>query len=69
VAKAIKVLPPEFKERRGFIERFEREAQVMANLEHPHIIKVDDFRETEGKLWLRMEPPVHGKNSILIWVY
>ncbi|MGH8020193.1 MAG: serine/threonine-protein kinase [Opitutaceae bacterium] len=35
--------------------RFIREAQVMAALEHDHIIRVDDFGETDGKVWLRME--------------
>ena len=27
----------------------------MANLDHPNIIQVDDFGETEGRYWLRME--------------
>ncbi|GAC1662679.1 MAG: hypothetical protein NVS9B9_24430 [Ktedonobacteraceae bacterium] len=31
-----------------FQTRFEREAQVIANLEHPNIVKVFDFREVEG---------------------
>ncbi len=34
-----------------FQTRFEREAQVIANLEHPNIVKVFDFREVEdGKM-------------------
>ena len=37
------------------LERFQLEAQVMANLEHPNIIRVDDFGETAGRFWLRME--------------
>jgi serine/threonine-protein kinase len=52
---AIKLLPSAFQKQRGFLERFKREAQVMARLNHPNIIKVDDFGETNGKLWLRME--------------
>jgi serine/threonine-protein kinase len=52
---ALKLLPAEFRKQPGFLERFRREARVMAQLEHPNIIKVDDFRETDGKLWLRME--------------
>ncbi len=31
-----------------FQTRFEREAQVIANLEHPNIVKVFDFREVEA---------------------
>ena len=30
-------------------------AAVMANLEHAHIVRVDEFGETEGRYWLRME--------------
>ncbi len=36
-------------------ERFKREAQVMAQLLHPNIVQVDDFGETEGYTWLRMQ--------------
>ena len=44
---------------------FIREAQVMAALEHEHIIRVDDFGETSGKVWLRMELAggVAGRNG------
>jgi len=52
---AIKLLSPALKEQKGFLERFKREAQVMAQLKHPGILLVDDFGETEGNLWLRME--------------
>jgi hypothetical protein len=27
----------------------------MANLEHPNTVRVDDFGETAGRFWLRME--------------
>ena len=52
---ALKLLPPDFAGRPGALQRFEREAKVMANLEHPNIIRVDDFGETDGRYWLRME--------------
>jgi serine/threonine protein kinase len=52
---ALKFLPADFAKSSGAIERFRREAKVMANLEHPNIVKVDDFDEFKGRYWLRME--------------
>jgi serine/threonine protein kinase len=51
---ALKLLPPDFARQPGAVERFRREAKVMAHLEHPHIIQVDDSGETNGRYWLRM---------------
>jgi serine/threonine protein kinase len=42
---AIKVLPREFLHDPQFIERFKREVQLIAELEHPHILPVYDFGE------------------------
>ena len=52
---ALKLLPQDFAGRAEAVRRFEREAKVMANLEHPHIVRVDEFGETGGRYWLRME--------------
>lgn len=52
---AIKVLLSEFMIRKDALRRFETEARVMAKLKHPHIVRIDDFRETNGLYWLRME--------------
>ena len=52
---ALKVLPEDFVSRPGALERFQREAQVMANLEHLNIVRVDEFGESGGRYWLRME--------------
>jgi hypothetical protein len=52
---ALKLLPEGFRGRPEAVRRFEREAKVMANLEHPQIVRVDEFGETEGRFWLRME--------------
>ena len=52
---ALKLLPADFAERSEALGRFQREAQVMANLEHPNIVRVDEFGETDGRYWLRME--------------
>ena len=52
---ALKLLPEDFATRGESVKRFEREAAVMANLEHAHIVRVDEFGETAGRYWLRME--------------
>ena len=52
---ALKILPTHFSEQTDALNRFKNEAKVMAKLEHPNIINVDDFGETDGKYWLRME--------------
>ena len=45
---AIKILPRIFLHDPQFIERFKREVQLIAELEHPHILPVYDFGEYEG---------------------
>ncbi len=52
---ALKLLPATLDWQGVGLERFQREAQVMANLEHPNILRVDEFGETNGGYWLRME--------------
>ena len=34
---------------------FKKEGRVMAQLHHPGIVLVDEFGETDGRFWLRME--------------
>ncbi|HEC23390.1 MAG TPA: hypothetical protein ENI95_10800 [Chloroflexi bacterium] len=51
---AIKVLPRELLHERTFRARFEREAQVIATLEHPAIVPVYDYGEEEGQPYLVM---------------
>lgn len=50
---AIKVLPRVAKEE--LRARFKREAQMVASLDHPGIVKVYDFGETDGILYMVME--------------
>lgn len=45
---AIKVLPPEFLHDPQFRTRFEREAKIIAALEHPAIVPVYDVGESDG---------------------
>ena len=52
---AIKLLSPDVMEQAGALERFRKEARVMARLEHAGIVRVDDSGEDEGRHWLRME--------------
>jgi serine/threonine protein kinase len=49
---AIKALHPAFMEHNGFIERFEREAKVVAKLDHPNIVPIYDFSEHEDRPYL-----------------
>jgi serine/threonine protein kinase len=56
---AVKVLEPHLAERPGFRERFLREARVAASLDHPHIVPLYDFGESNSLLYLVM-PYVSG---------
>jgi serine/threonine protein kinase len=52
---AIKVMHQSIAETPQFQTRFEREAQIIARLEHPHIVPVYDYDEFEGQPYLAMK--------------
>jgi serine/threonine protein kinase len=52
---AVKILPPSVGEDPAFAERFTREAQALARLNHPHIVHVYDFGRTEDYFYFVME--------------
>ncbi len=46
---AIKIIKPQYANQPDFIRRFETEAQIVARLEHPHIVPLYDYwREASG---------------------
>jgi tetratricopeptide (TPR) repeat protein len=51
---AIKVLHPAFKQDPNFLSRFQREARIVAKLQHPAIVPVYDFNEHGGQPYLVM---------------
>jgi Tol biopolymer transport system component/serine/threonine protein kinase len=52
---AIKVMRSEFAQQTQFRERFLAEARALAKLDHPSIVKVHDFGESKGQLYIVIE--------------
>jgi serine/threonine-protein kinase len=52
---ALKALFPEFAREPTFVERFRREAQAAANLNHPNVVSVYDWGQESGTYFLVME--------------
>ena len=51
---ALKVLPRHLAEDPKFLARFEQEAKILAKLQHPHILPVHDFGESDGFTYIVM---------------
>ena len=52
---AVKILFPEFATDPSFVERFRREAQSAANLNHPNVVGVYDWGKERGTYYIVME--------------
>jgi len=52
---ALKILAQQFASQPAFVERFEREAKVLARLNHPNIVTLYDFGQSGGFCYLVME--------------
>jgi eukaryotic-like serine/threonine-protein kinase len=53
----IKVLPPTFVDNAERVARFQREARMLASLNHPNIATIHGFEESGGRHYLVMELP------------
>ena len=51
---ALKILPSQLAKDPGFLARFEQEAKMLANFQHPHILPVHDFGESDGFTYIVM---------------
>ena len=51
---AVKVIHPDLADDPAFVRRFESEAQLVARLEHPHIVPLHDFWREPGGAYLVM---------------
>lgn len=57
----LKMLPPELTQKTSNFKRFEREAQLCSQLDHPNICTIYDFNEADGVFYIAMQM-VEGKN-------
>jgi serine/threonine protein kinase/tetratricopeptide (TPR) repeat protein len=57
----IKVLPPEITQKSSNFRRFEREAQLCSQLDHPNICTIYDFSSSDNQFYIAMQY-VEGKN-------
>jgi serine/threonine-protein kinase len=57
----VKVLPPELTAKTANFKRFEREAQLCSQLDHPNICTIYDFHQANGIFYIAMQY-IDGKN-------
>lgn len=66
VWRAIKVLLPEYAKKKKILQRFDAEAQTMALLEHPNIVRVYDVGVEDAHAYIVMELVEGG--SLVDWL-
>jgi serine/threonine protein kinase len=66
VERALKVLHPALMADPNFIERFKREAQILARLEHPHIIPVHEMDQIGEHIYISMSYVAGGSLKELL---
>ena len=52
---AVKVLRTNYQTDQIAVQRFQREARAMAELDHPNIVRISDIGEEDGQQYLAME--------------
>ena len=55
VHRAIKFIRPEFVTSEDFVARFQKEAQAVAKLEHPNIVRIHDFGNIDNRFFMVMQ--------------
>ena len=63
---AMKIMSPDFADDPEFVQRFEREAQIIAQLQHPHILPVYDFGRVDRLAYLVMRLMTGGSLNLLL---
>jgi YVTN family beta-propeller protein len=63
---ALKLLAPELAEDRAFRDRFLRESEIAAALEHPNVVPIHDVGEVDGQLFVVMRLVEEGDLKSLL---
>src|SRR5205814_2148958 len=63
---ALKLLAPELAQDERFRDRFLRESELAASLDHPHIIPIYDAGEVDGQLYIAMRYVAGGDLKALL---